>query len=81
MPKEVIDNSQKLGTDGEIFIDVQWGRDHNEIQIGTYREALPNPGGVDVNTRGWFINLDRDRINRLIRTLRRARDQACGADA
>jgi hypothetical protein len=30
---------------------------------------------------GWFVTLNRDGINRLIRALRRARDEALGADA
>lgn len=30
---------------------------------------------------GWFVQLDRAGINRLIHTLRRARDQAFGRDA
>lgn len=30
---------------------------------------------------GWYVDLDREQINRLIRVLRRARDAAYGADA
>lgn len=34
-----------------------------------------------VAEQGWFADLDRDGINRLIRLLRKARDAAFGADA
>ena len=30
---------------------------------------------------GWYVSLDRDGLNRLIRVLRKARDAAFGADA
>lgn len=35
----------------------------------------------ELPTNGVFMSLDRDGINRLIRSLRKARDQAYGADA
>jgi len=36
---------------------------------------------IAVYERGWHAQLDRAQLNRLIRTLRRARDTAYGADA
>jgi hypothetical protein len=36
---------------------------------------------IQVYERGWYMQLDRDGINRLIRSLRRARDAAFGKDA
>jgi hypothetical protein len=41
----------------------------DEIQL------RPTPEG-----NGWYVQLDRNEINRLIRVLRRARDQAFGHD-
>jgi hypothetical protein len=47
--------------------------------------ALDTPaaacGGEHCPPDGIFVDLDRDGINRLIRALRKARDQAFGADA
>lgn len=41
----------------------------------------PGPRTATDESNGWFLDLDRERINRLIRVLRRARDAAFGADA
>lgn len=41
----------------------------------------PPPGSDQKPFYGWYVTLDRDGINRLVRHLRRARDQAFGADA
>jgi hypothetical protein len=57
-------------------IDVQWGREKPNINIGTTQD--------DPNARedlGVFIDLvDRGQVNHLIRVLRKARDQAFGRD-
>lgn len=56
---------------------VRWDRDHMlvelgvaKIELGAHREADPH-----------YLSLDRNGVNRLIRSLRKARDQAFGADA
>lgn len=58
---------------------VGWSREQGHVEIGL--------NALDVSTQsgsyesGMFATFDRDGINRLIRTLRKARDQAFGADA
>lgn len=82
MPKEIIRDSLPYG-DGpeECLLSVSWGRNIESVQIAT---TLVDKSTHDHITRevdgGWFLNLDRPAINHLIRVLRRARDQAYGAD-
>jgi hypothetical protein len=45
----------------------------------TSSSAMSSAGPGTEN--GWFVDLNREQINRLIRVLRRARDAAYGADA
>lgn len=77
MPKEIIRADRDEFT---VQVEVGWGREHGEVQIAT-----TNFGPEDVApgdpARGWFVTLDRNGINRLVRSLRKARDQAFGADA
>ena len=61
-------------------VDVAWGRDA-VVQLST----LTNDGyGIKTidpeSPDGLWVTLERDGLNRLIRTLRRARDQAYGVD-
>lgn len=72
MPKEVI-----RSTPGTRYVpEVRWSRD-TEVQLATVdREADESDPA-----RGVFADMDRNAINRLIQVLRRARDQAYGADA
>ncbi len=67
------------------LVDVMWGRDQGTVQIVT--KASDPWGGRWAGespethfTDGMFVDLDRKGINRLIRNLRRARDQAFGRD-
>ena len=55
---------------------VGWGRD-TQVQLGTVNTTIKTSDG----SGGWWVTLDREQINRLIRVLRKARDQAYGADA
>ena len=68
MPKEY------LGTGSDDFITVRWGRG----SVVRLSSDQPDLASGDATQR--FVQLDRESINRLIRTLRRARDQAYGAD-
>lgn len=90
MPKEVIrdargpQNFPTKTADGadayetrEFAVHVGWSRDVNLVSVGSVN--LANEGMTD-ETYGWFCELDRASINHLIRTLRKARDQAFGAD-
>lgn len=94
MPKEVFNDQfdgsehQLLNDDGKTYrterfvgnrLEVGWNRDLANIQIATldggdYDEA-------EVRRPGFYVHLDRAGINRLIRTLRKARDASFGADA
>ena len=79
MPKEVIHDDAPLpGRENStpLAIEVGWGRD-THVQIATVNMEK-EPYSPEA---GWFIDLDRSRINRLIRALRKARDQAFGEDA
>ena len=70
-------------------VNVLWGRDGGYVQIVSKVED-PHGGrwigegdwdeGVSHVTDGMYVNLDRPAINKLIRNLRRARDQAFGRD-
>lgn len=88
MPKE---NVNDLVTPG-FRAEVGWGTSH--VQVGTTNAASPfrfpppalTEGGLSMDDEGepfegWFVTLDRDGCNRMIRALRTARDKAYGADA
>lgn len=58
---------------------VAWGRD-STVQVATAPVPAEGSAGVEIDTGGEFVTLNRIQINDLIRTLRRARDQAYGRD-
>lgn len=72
MPKETIG----APAPSDFSVEVYWGRD-SFVQVATVNSGEP----AFAEVRGWHADLDREGINRLIRTLRKARDQAYGADA
>jgi hypothetical protein len=57
---------------------VTWARNDNHVGICLV-DYDKDPDGMDEAVK--FLNLDRSGCNRLIQTLRRARDAAFGADA
>lgn len=73
MPRETISD---LPSDN-LAVEVTWGRDSGSVQIATTNQTIDH----FALERGWFKDLNRDEINRLITVLRRARDQAFGKDA
>ena len=96
MPKEVIyssDGAYMLATDGNEYpevgipegtvgqyrqrgVHVGWTRKrHVEVGVASFDVSREMPSD------GVFLALDRDGINRLIRSLRKARDAAYGSDA
>lgn len=90
MPRENINCT----TDAGLRAQVSWSRDAEYVQLATIRARKPVvttanvPGvvatsvlAVPVQSDGWFVDLNREQINRLIRVLRRARDSAFGSDA
>lgn len=88
MPKETIACTPTSNT-----VAVAWGKDMSQVQISTANpdrlvastvERVGHGGTVTVSEApfdGWHADLDRESLNRLIRVLRRARDQAFGRDA
>lgn len=84
MPKENVNCSVIDG----FRVEVGWRPGH-EVQVATtnanspYRmETGPSSDSTEEGPfDGWHCTLDRDGINKLIKDLRRARDQAYGADA
>ncbi len=90
MPKERIQSH----TAPEFDVTVAWGRD-TTVQICTTAadaderlrawveqvEGIQSqPGASFAMFDGWHVDLNRQQVNDLIRTLRRARDQAFGRD-
>lgn len=79
MPKETINPRHHGTSDTPLpFAEVAWGRDGGlELVVrkgGDYDEATtPRPS--------LRVELDRAGVNRMIRALRKGRDQAFGADA
>ena len=73
MPKETISDQHSIAERG---VEIVWGRDSGNVAIGSV-DFTKEPYTVE---RGWFIDLNRDGINAMIRVLRRARDQAYGVD-
>jgi len=80
MPKETVisttgfDENVSRGLRAEIH----WGRDGQFVQLATVADELPQQSGF--GAQGWFVTLDRNGVNAMIRHLRRARDQAFGRD-
>jgi hypothetical protein len=82
MPKEYVFQSTKYGDPDtqRPAARIGWSREPGHVEIATVMpDGIPLDGGPEAN--GWFLQLDRDGINRLIRLLRKARDAAYGADA
>ncbi len=93
MPKHNIDDV----TGGDFRVEVSWGgaipdeRD-GHVQVAAtnasspfYWEQIPPSEGSDPSVGGqfdgWHVTLDREGCNRLIRSVRKARDSAYGPDA
>lgn len=75
MPREKID-----GTDGCFNAQVGWGRDTGDVQIGVEMADGQQTLRSVADFSSVWASLDRAGVNRLIRALRRARDQAFGRD-
>lgn len=82
MPKEIIYDKHEHGSDYPEplpFAVIGWERDGSLVQLGVLQGGDFDEGTQD--RPGFYVNLDRNAINRAIRVLRRARDAAYGADA
>lgn len=80
MPKERIGQKHD-DSNPEPIIEVRWGKESSYVQIATIMpdDDIPLKHGPEAN--GWYYSPSREQINQLIRSLRRARDQAYGKDA
>ena len=86
MPKVYIEDQWTGSDDDEVAegssarVKVGWSKEGEHVQIATVApdesQLRPTPEG-----NGWFVQLDRAGINRLIRALKKARDDAYGKDA
>jgi hypothetical protein len=94
MPKENTNGVIVGDIAGTSFrAEVSWRGDRDGdgtgyVQLATTNENSPfkfeaggDPDNPDGRFDGWHVTVDRDGCNRLIRSLRRARDAAYGADA
>lgn len=92
--EQTVDEGTGLPTPDDLlsYVHVGWDRDRY-VQIATvepkgrvayfYPEDTDGGGRWVVDnsgTPGWFVTLDREAINALIRNLRKARDVAFGRD-
>lgn len=77
MPKEITHDENYGKHDEYRQIEVRWSR-NKYVEVATVDNLEPSTDGA---INGIFLGLNRDGINRLIRSLRKARDQAFGADA
>lgn len=89
MPKELIEGLHTYfaheGEEGDkSVVCVKWSRETGDIQIATRLRTAEVPGpderGPIPAKYGWYVDLDRDTINEVIRVLRRARTQVFGRD-
>lgn len=95
MPKEIIQSDSSVyGPESSAIsiLEVRWSRESEFVEIGSrivraddHSDYIPTeeeyPGHSEEAIRGLYTSLSRININKFIRDLRRARDQAFGADA
>lgn len=61
------------------FVELGWSKEAEHVELATKEGGdIDEPGNP---RHGWYVQMDRAGINRLIRALRDARDQAFGKDA
>ena len=87
MPREyvrgqvrILENRDADGStpeDVEDLVAIGWQKEAGWVQIGTMSRATVTHDTIE---EGYFVDLDRRRINELIRRLRKARDDAFGRD-
>lgn len=77
MPKELVYGTVNAEPHVGSGVEIGWGRDGQYVQMATGPVPVT---GFD-SERAHYVQLDRAGVNRLIRALRKARDQAYGRDA
>lgn len=84
MPKTII--SSRYPSDTEpTHLHIGWTKDGSEhVEVSVQNQAIADQcaaeGHPHDSRSGWFVQLDRSGINRAIRALRQARDDAFGRD-
>jgi hypothetical protein len=78
---KVHDRDRAHDRDSDFSLKIGWSKESEHVQVATIaaddaRTLRPTPEG-----NGWFVQMDRHGINRAIRALRQARDDAFGKDA
>jgi hypothetical protein len=77
MPKEIIGRGiAPFNPTWDLGFEVTWGLDTESVQVASANFAR----APYTEASGWRVDISRDNINRLIKVLRRARDQAYGVD-
>lgn len=93
MPKHFLYNDAQPGVQtADVRLELHWQRERG-VQLGATHwlgsgdpdggQEFLEPVGTEPQAMawdGWFIGMDRDKINHLIKQLRAARDQAYGKD-
>jgi hypothetical protein len=83
MPKEMIESRYAGMTEvpsEATRMHVGWTKDLEQVEVGVLNEGIDSKLLGDP-AAGWYVQLDRYGINRAIRALRKARDEAFGKDA
>lgn len=84
MPKTII-NSRFPSELEQTHLHIGWTKDGSEhVEVSVQNETIAAEcaaqGRPHDSRSGWFVQLDRAGINRAIRSLRQARDDAFGRD-
>lgn len=83
MPSVYVDDARESQYRKGFRVKVGWAKwPQGVVQVGALGPVdSQSPHAADgVSGNGWFIDLDRDGCNDLIRALRKARDDAYGRD-
>lgn len=62
-------------------VKVGWTKDHEHVEIAIVKNRDRATGEPPADSEAWHSQFDRAGLNRLIRALRKARDDAFGSDA
>jgi hypothetical protein len=86
MPYEVVQFAKTAEeTDTATSVAVHWDKGSEHVQIKAQRHVWKKPKAADpdppVEATIFTDGLSRDELNKMIRALRRARDDSFGADA
>ena len=83
MPKENIRDRYELADHDTVCAtaEVSWDRGKDHVSVAVIRRSIDGERVKGEGNDGMYVSLDREGVNRMIRSLRKARDQAFGSDA